>query len=406
VLEGSVRRDGQRIRVTAQLIDTRSDSHQWSKTWDRDLADVFQVQQEIAREIADSLEVRFAGPEGGPRSVGTTNVEAYERYLEGRHYWRQRGEGPLRRSIEHFEQAISLDPGFARAHSSLAAATILLVSWADAGVPVGPLLDAGQAHAERALSLDPNLAEAHAVLASILEERWQFQTADAAFRRAVALDPSDSTVQQWYGESLARLGRFRDADVYTRRAVELDPLSPIINVSAAINLAAGPGDTKRALELAERAAGMGFERATATMANIRVAMGDPRSARALVPDGSVSAAVIDALIDPARRPAALARLEQAAAGSRRTTPLESQMTPYIYLGEIDRAYAAAERALADRTLFPADFLATDASPNFARFRADPRFQRLVRDAGLLDYWRSVGWPDLCRAEGDAVVCDR
>ena len=124
VLEGSVRRDKQRIRVTAQLIDARTDSHLWSKTWDRDLTDIFQVQQEIAVEIANSLQVQFAGPDGGPRSVGTSNVAAYERYLEARHLWRQRGEGPLRQSVARFEEAIRLDPGFARAHAGLAAATI------------------------------------------------------------------------------------------------------------------------------------------------------------------------------------------------------------------------------------------------------------------------------------------
>jgi TolB-like protein/tetratricopeptide (TPR) repeat protein len=407
VLEGSVRRDRQRIRVTAQLIDARSDSHLWSKTWDRDLTDVFEVQQEIAVEIANSLQVQFAGPDGGPRSVGTTNVAAYESYLEGRHLWRQRGEGPLRQSIARFEEAIRLDAGFARAHAGLAAATAVLISYTGADVPAEPLLNAAQTYAQRALSLDPSLAEAHAVLASVLEERWQWQAADAEFRRAVALDPSDSTSQQWYSEFLGRLGRFREAEVFIQQALTLDPLSPVINLSASIAVQAARGDTAAALELARRASTLGMkDRAAYFLALIHITAGDARSARAMVPNGTVAASVLDALIDPEVKPAALARLQSAPPGSRRTdSSLSSQLVPLIYLGEIDRAHDAARRSLEDLSLFPADFLAPDASPNFARFRADPRFQQLVREAGLLDYWRAAGWPDLCRPKGEGVECD-
>jgi hypothetical protein len=100
------------------------------------------------------------------------------------------------------------------------------------------------------------------------------------------------------------------------------------------------------------------------------------------------------------------RLASAPPGSRRVDHLlQSQMGSYIYLGAIDQAHEAARRSLRDRSLFPADFLALDASPHFARFRADSRFQSLVRDAGLLDYWRAVAWPDLCRPQGDGVECE-
>jgi TolB-like protein/tetratricopeptide (TPR) repeat protein len=407
VLEGSVRRDKQRIRVTAQLIDARTDSHLWSKTWDRDLTDIFQVQQEIAVEIANSLQVQFGGPDGGPRSVGTSNVAAYERYLEARHLWRQRGEGPLRQSVARFEEAIRLDPGFARAHAGLAAATAVLISYTGPDVPAEPLLNAAQTYAQRALSLDPSLAEGHAVLASVLEERWQWQAADAEFRRAIALDPSDSTSQQWYSEFLARMGRFRAADEHIQRALALDPLSPVISVSASATVQAARGDDAAAIELAKRASNLGMkDRAADLLAVIHLAAGDVRSARTVVPDGSLEASVIDALLDPGRKAAALAALESAPPGSRRTgSPLSSQMLPLIYLGEIERAHDAAQRAVVDRSLFTADFLAPDASPNLARFREDPRFQALVRDTGLLDYWRAAGWPDLCRPLGDGVECD-
>jgi len=407
VLEGSVRRDKQRIRVTAQLIDARTDSHLWSKTWDRDLTDIFQVQQEIAVEIANSLQVQFAGPHGGPRAVGTSNVAAYERYLEARHLWRQRGEGPLRQSVARFEEAIRLDPGFARAHAGLAAATAVLISYTGPDVPAEPLLNAAQTYAQRALSLDPSLAEGHAVLASVLEERWQWQAADAEFQRAIALDPSDSTSQQWYSEFLARMGRFRAADEHIQRALALDPLSPVISVSASATVQAARGDDAAAVELAKRASSLGMkDRAADVLAVIHLAAGDARSARAVVPDGSVEASMIDALLDPGRKAAALAALESAPPGSRRTgSPLSSQMLPLIYLGEIGLAHDAAQRAVADRSLFTADFLAPDASPNVARFRGDPRFQALVRDTGLLDYWRAVDWPDLCRPLGDGVECD-
>ena len=406
VLEGSVRRDGPRIRVTAQLIDARSDSHLWSKTWDRQLEDVFSLQEEIAREIARSLEVQFAGSDG-PRSVGTSNVAAYEHYLQGRYLWRQRGEGPLRESIAQFEQAIALDPGFARAHSGLAASTAVLVSYTGPETPAEPLLQAAQTHAQRALGLDPSLAEAHSVLASVLEERWQWRAADAEYRRALALDPSDSTAQQWYSEFLGRMGRNRDAEAPIRRALELDPLSPVINLSGALTLMGARMDRAAATELANRAEQLGAgPRFKVGLVLVHLGAGDARAARALVPDGSLEAAVIDAVIDPARKDAAMARLAAAPPGSRRVDNLlQSQTGSYIYLGEIDAAHEAARRSLADRSLFPADFLALDASPHFARFRADPRFQDLVRDAGLLDYWRAVAWPDLCRPQGDGLACD-
>jgi len=407
VLEGSVRRDGQRIRVTAQLIDARSDSHLWSKTWDRQLEDVFAVQQEIAQEIANSLEVQFSGG-GGPRSVGTDSVEAYEHYLQGRHLWRQRGEGPLRASIEQFEAAIRLDPGFARAHSGLAAATAVLVSYTGPNVPAETLMNAAQTHAQRALSLDPGLAEAHTVLATVLEETWQFRAADAEFRRALALDPSDSTAQQWYGEFLNRMGRFKAGRQHIERALALDPLSPVINLTAGLSVIASSKDVPAAVELARRAGSLGMtRRSQVALMLIYMAAGDPRSARSVATDGSLEAAVIDAVIDPSRKSAALARLASAPPGSRRVdSALESQTVSYLYLGEIDLAFEAAARSIEDRSMFSADFLVPDASPSFARFRADPRFQQLVRDAGLLDYWRAVAWPDLCRPQGDGVVCDQ
>jgi len=147
-------------------------------------------------------------------------------------------------------------------------------------------------------------------------------------------------------------------------------------------------------------------RSRAGLMLIYMALGDARAARAFATDGSLEAAVIDAVIDPARKDAAMARLAAAPPGSRRVDfALQSQTISYIYLGEIDAAHAAARRSNDDRSLFPADFMALDASPNFARFRADPRFQELVRDAGLLDYWRAVAWPDLCRPKGVGVECD-
>ena len=118
----------------------------------------------------------------------------------------------------------------------------MLISYTGPDVPAEPLLNAAQTYAQRALNLDPSLAEGHAVLASVLEERWQWQAADAEFRRAIALDPSDSTSQQWYSEFLARMGRFRAADEHIQRALALDPLSPVISVSASATVQAARGD--------------------------------------------------------------------------------------------------------------------------------------------------------------------
>jgi TolB-like protein/tetratricopeptide (TPR) repeat protein len=406
VLEGSVRRDGQRIRVTAQLIDARTDSHLWSKTWDRQLRDVFQVQQEIAGEIAKSLEVQFGGPGNQPRSVGTDNVEAYELYLQARHFWRQRGEGPLRESMRLFEEAIRLDPGFARAHSGLAAATGVLVAYTGPEVDAEALGRAAETHALRALSLDPSLAEAHAVLAANLEISWKFAAAEAEFQRAIALDPADSTAQQWYAEFLLRMSRFREAAKYFSRALELDPLSPAVNLSAAYNAISMDLDVETCTRLAQRSADLGFgQRALDAVATCNFLGGDPERARSFLPEGSAQALVLDAIMDPAKKPAALQALKDASAGgSRAPSVFETQVTAYIYLGEIELAFEAARRAIEDRSFWGPDVLAADRSPYMQQFRADPRLEQLLRDAGLVDYWRSAGWADLCRPEGEHVVC--
>jgi hypothetical protein len=202
------------------------------------------------------------------------------------------------------------------------------------------------------------------------------------------------------------MGRHADSFEYCRRALALDPLSPVINVSNAYIAHAAGRPVAEALALAQRAESLGMgSRGRVARMMILLSSGDPHSARALAQDGTVEAAVLEAIIDPARKPAAMALLESAPPGSRRVgVALQSQTWSYILLGEIDRAFAAARRSIEDRSMFAYDVLVHDASPNVARFHADPRFRQLVRDAGLLEYWHAVAWPDLCRPAADTVVC--
>ena len=227
VLEGSVRKSGDRVRITAQLVNAEDGLHLWSETYDRDLDDIFVVQEEIARSIVEALEVRLAADDAlVDRPTGSQ--EAYEEYLRGRFLWNQRTPESLQASVEHFGRAVELDPDFTLAWAGLADAYLTL-PWYLSEADWGTLLENGREAAERALELDPNLGQAHAALGLYHASRFEWGAADEKFQRALELDPRYSTGHYWYAFTIAPQGRLDEAIEHARVAAEIDPLS-LVNV--------------------------------------------------------------------------------------------------------------------------------------------------------------------------------
>ena len=238
VIEGSVRRDSERVRITAQLIQVKDQSHLWAREYDRDLGHLLELQAEIAREVANEIEFSLSGRQpieavrqaaahtSGAKS-GANSYEAYDLYLKGRYFWNKRTTEGFRQAAGYFQQAIDKDPNYSQAYAGLADTFSLMSTWY-----VGPqneLMPKARTAALRALELDNGLAEAHASLA-VIKENYDYDWAGAEreFRRAILLDPQYATAHQWYAEFLSWQGRFAEAFAESEQARQLDPLSLII----------------------------------------------------------------------------------------------------------------------------------------------------------------------------------
>lgn len=226
VLEGSVRRSSDRVRITAELVQVKGQTHVWARDFDRRLNDFLSVQSEIAQEIADSIQLSLAGASAAPRNE-PANYEAYDLYLRGLYEWNKRTPDALRKSQSYFQGAIDKDPQFAPAYAGLADAYALMGTYDYAAADeVMPKASAAALHS---LQIDPSLPEGHTALALIAENyNWDWETAEKEFRRAIELDPNYATAHHWYAECLAFQGHFDEALAESERARQLDPLSLII----------------------------------------------------------------------------------------------------------------------------------------------------------------------------------
>ncbi|MBC7220302.1 tetratricopeptide repeat protein [Candidatus Bipolaricaulota bacterium] len=231
VLEGSVRKVDHRVRINLQLVDTQSEEHLWSEAYDRQLEDVLAIQSEIARKVAEVLEVKLlAGEERRLQQRAARDVDIYMLYLKGRHFWNQRSESGLKRAIEIFRDVIAADPHYALAYAGLADSYSVLAS--QGHLPLHEAIPKAKEAAQKALELDENLAEAHTSLALI---EWLFEhaldRATARFKRAIEQNPNYATARHWYANLLSDMGRTSEALAEMKRALALDPLSPIINMA-------------------------------------------------------------------------------------------------------------------------------------------------------------------------------
>jgi serine/threonine-protein kinase len=389
VLEGSVRRAGDRLRITAQLSSTEDGRLLWSERYDRALADVFAIQEEIARTIVDTLRATSFADLGEALSRRyTSSVTAYGLYLRGRYAWNKRTQEGIVEAIHYFEQAIAEDPRYAPAYTGLADSYALQIDYRS--VPVDEGFARAKAYARKALALDETVAQAHASLAwSLFIHDWDWEGAGREFRRAIELDPGYATAHQWFAFLLAAHGRLDEALVESHTAQELDPASVSIrrsvgwmyyyarrydqaryHLSRALAMNPAAEETYRVLGLA-----------LAKQEEWGEAERVIRHGLSLPGAGTYSAATLGyVLARSGRRAAAEALLADLEARARRdyVSPV-AFATLFLGLGDAARALDWADQAFQERRGWLAYF---KVNPLVDPLRTEPRFQALLRRLGL------------------------
>jgi len=390
IVEGSVRLFDDRLRVTARLVDVESGYHLWSETYERRVEDVLQIQDEIVRSIAGTLQGRLlpAAPSAAP--VPQIDAHAYNLYLQGRFLWHRRTGPDLRQAVRVLEEAVERAPDYARAHVGLGDAYAVL-GFYDL-LPPHHAFPRARSAALRALELDPSLAAARATLGYVaLYYEWDWERAEAEFLTSIELAPNYSTAHQWYANFLTAMGRFPEAEAAMRRAQELDPLSLIANAALGwVHYYAGDYDQaisqcRRTLELDDRFALAHLWLGQAMEGAGRFDEAETAIRRALeLGDGStISRAALARILalndQPDRARAGLAELE--AEDGAAYIPAYEIARVHQALGQPDRALAWLERALAERA-HSMVFLRVD--PGFETLRGDPAFEALAARVGLAD----------------------
>ena len=382
VLEGSVQKSGDEVRITAQLIDTRSGYHLWSEKYDRKLTSIFAVEDEISKAIADKLRVQLAG--GAQAVQRTIDPRAHDFYLRGLPLIAARGPG-LREAAADFQQAVAIDPGYAQAWAALAEAQMLLPHYFLE--PSDTAFAAGEAAAKRALAIDPNTAAAHVALGMMYRVQWKWAQADAAFRRALKIAPGDAEAADQYGQFLLAEGRLDEALTQIDRAQRLDPLSGIIAATRTNTLTA-----LRRFEDADRqardavAGHPDYALGHFIAADVAIYRHDYSGARdqlragaALVGENpDVYVLLVNGIADPAQRTAARRAVLAATADTRQRLTEPARIKWLMLLGDHDDALDALQRIGHD-IMFGQDNV---WQPVFDPVRNDPRFKAALKKMGL------------------------
>lgn len=381
VVEGSVRRDGSRLRVTVELVDVASGFQIWSDSYDRTVDDIFVIQDDIAGAIVDALRVQLV-PGTSRLRAGTSSVRAHDAYLLGLARWNARTENDLLRALEYFQRAIEEDESFAPAHAGLALTYALLPAYTD--IPVDEAADRGSAAAARALALNAQLAEAHAAMGRIAQSlEWNLEAAEMAYARALQFQPNYATGHQWFAETLIMTGRLSEAQRELDRAMSLDPLSVATrNTRANLHVARREMDAARSTYLRLLADNPGYVPGHIGLLLLCLAtdchQDAATAARAAFPPAvaSIIDQVVRADADPSLRPGALAELETLAGT---LTPAHLALY-HAALDDRDGALRLLEQAYdqgADPNL--PDFL---IHPLFDDIRRDPRFDTIAEGLGV------------------------
>jgi TolB-like protein/tetratricopeptide (TPR) repeat protein len=384
VLEGSIRREGDQLRVTAQLIDARTGYHLWSQTYDREVSSVFAIQDEIANEIVRELSKQFTPPEIQPQRR-PTSVRAHDLYLQALARWNFRTDANVRQAITLFEQAVKEDPAYAPAFAGLAQAYAVLPSLGS--FPVREAILKGTAAAAQALALDAGLADAHAALGQIAQGfEWDLASAERAYRRALTFNSAYATAHQWYAETLVMLGRADEAREHVERALELDPLSPAAMAVQAYVLAVR-GDYAAALAGYENVTTLYPDYSLAEINRVLLAvyLRKPEDAApaALAAAGGDTAAATAIRSVAALRAGGSSPLSQSAALAR----LDAVHAPalaalwHAALGDNEGALRLLESAVAQRSDPNVPFILIH--PLLEPLRAEPRFRTLTETVGVV-----------------------
>ncbi len=388
VLEGTFRKAGNRIRVTTQLIDVANDKHLWSQNYDRTVDDVFAVQSDVARQVAEALRVEMRSPElERIQRKPTESTAAYTLYLKGRYLWNRRGLDDLKKAIEYFELAIHEDPNFALGFAGLADCYLMLRS--DWGVDLEKNLEKAKSMVAKVLELNPESAEAHATRGMILTWERDFHLAEEEFRRAIELKPSYATAHHWYMWALCPQLRWDEALEQIEKAVELDPLSPIINDNLGL-FYLWKRDYPRAIGPFKRAIELGMKSSHGNLASTYGMMGmyeemlreAPILIELLQPSAPLAKAMVDTYAayyegdkETVRRllPTVEIHLQDA-----NLTAFEIALF-YFFLGEDEKGFEWLDRSFSRKEhLLPT--LTFD--PMLDRVRGDPRYLDLVKRLGL------------------------
>jgi len=389
VVEGTVLRSGDEVRITAQLIEASTDKHLWSQSYEGELRDTLALQNKVASAIADQIRINLNPQEQATlKNAKVVNPEAYESYLKGRYFWNKRTADSLKVALAYFNQAVDEDPKNAQAYSGLADTYALLGDWQYAVMTPKEALPKAKAAAIQALELDSALGEAHNSLAFVLDGfDWDLDAGGKEFRRAIDLNPSYATAHHWFAWHLSLLGRYDEAIAEMRKAESLDPLSLIINADLAeLLVLAHSSDesiqqSRKTIEMdpnfamAHNQLGQAYlekrmydEAVTELQRGVQLSGGSPTClanlARAYAASGKRNEA-IKLLSDLKKR-------------SNPSYSYGSEIaTIYASLGDKDQAMNWLEKAYEER--FNPGVL---IRPGFDSLRSDPRFEDLIRRIGF------------------------
>jgi TolB-like protein/Tfp pilus assembly protein PilF len=421
ILEGSIRKANNRVRITAQLVTANDGFHLWSESYDRDLTDIFAIQDEIARAIADALAIELDLGGSGQElvKVTTSNMDAYDRYLEGRGLIARRQDFP--RAIDLLNEAVEIDPNFAAGWAANAQANALSIYY----VP-GDHTDTmklAESMANKALEIDPNLSMAHSVLGDIYRDRYEWMKAKNSYLRALALNPDDVEANEQYGQMLWRANYFEEAFKYSSKAAELDPLSQLyVIINAGLRYVNGDhegalADINRVLEISDSKLNIDFPLQWGIILSLSEGM--PERAIELTKDFAnfqVVKAYDPAITEHYRQLVQVLNSREdtlafLAPGEYETTaPISTfywaiDVAWAAYYGDFDLAGKIMEAgALHDERVSSMDLTFINY-PFLGPVHNSGAYKRLVRKIGLDDFWRESGYPEYCKPVGeDDFVC--
>jgi TolB-like protein/Tfp pilus assembly protein PilF len=436
IVEGSVQSAGGRVHVTAQLIDVGSDAQLLSRSYERQLDDVFTIQSDVAGQVVHALKIAIGADEA--TSLGnrpTRNIEAWQLFLKAREQMLGRTSvADLQGALSNVEAAIEQDPGFARAHSLRAMTVATLISWEqDAqveGVEAERAAERKWANAlqsaTRALQLDPRLGEPYAVRALYAITHNEFSDANKNLNEALVRAPGNADAHNWYGQFLLSAGYLSNGFAEARRAAALDPLSPVIAWNAAFaGLVCNHAEVVQAYSARAQEIGWTGPEPAALRGGAAMAHGDLDQAEKIFLEALPSrgmqirasfAAIRRHRIDPPTRAMLDTLVAYGPPGLARFAVEARVPDVNAMLATLDTTVAKDSLLAPDGSGGPARISSIHASDNFsvlasdwwmpmaAPMRHDPRFVRFLRDIGLVKFWRGNGWPDLCGPVGDVVVC--